>query len=168
MIRFKHTPKFSEFWALNRAVVLKQMGILKWFAGLLLIAFVTLPWQPAFKHQGKSVWEIYAGSLAVLILPAILAFMFVSAYWAARKRWDSSLEVRCTREYEIGPNGIQIRGDGIDGFMEWKHTTKAECINGLFVITTGQRLVYYFPITAVPDGVVLRALLRERIPAAKV
>lgn len=167
MIRFIYTPNFQEFWVLNRTMALKQIGILKWFAGILLVSYAFLPWMPNFNHEGKTLFEIYTGALMVLILPGLLVFIMLITYWTAKKRWNLSSELRCKKEYEIGPDGIQIRGDGLNGFLDWKHFTKAECIKGLFVITTTQGAIHYFPESIVPDCAALRVLLRQHISGAK-
>jgi len=167
MIRFKYTPSFESFWRLNRRLLIARIRFLIGMAAVLLILWIAMPLLANQPGQTKTALQLYGMTSPLLILPALMTWVYVLAYLGAKKRWTSSEEVRSEREYEIGEEGIQVRGDGVNGFMEWRHLVGAEFSKGWFTIRTSQQLFHYFPEAAVPDSAALRQLLKQKIPKAR-
>lgn len=168
MIRFKYTPSFESFWRLNRRLLIARIRFLVGIAAVLLILWITMPLLANQPGQTKTALQIYVMTSPLLFLPAVVTLVYVLTYVGTKKRWSSSEEVRSEREYEIGEEGIQIRGDGVNGFMEWRHFVGADLSKGWITIRTSQQLFHYFPEAAVPDSAALRQLLKQKIPKARI
>ena len=167
MIRFKFVPTFEDYWAFNRRILFRSSRKLIWIAGLLMALFVIMPFM-ATPGQNKGVIDIYLGGSPLLILPAILAWMFYATYRGAKKRWELAEELRSEVEFEIGPEGVQVRREGGNGYLEWRNFVSAELTKGWFTLTTAQKSRHFFPESAVPDSAALRELLKEKIADARV
>jgi len=167
-MKFNYTHTFADYWMLNRRHLLRLKGIrvILSFSGCLFLVFLLSPFalpQP----EGKSMGEIYLSSVAGLILPLIMALMFISTYFAARKRWNSAADLRCEKTYEFSETGIQIAATEMDGNIGWRYIAEAELWRGWIFIKTHQNIYYYFPLSAVPDPDALISLLIAKTPKTK-
>lgn len=167
MIKFRFTPQFRDYWRLNLHYVTGMTRRLHWFAGAMFFLYLFSPWLASLPGRERTAVQSYVLFLPLLALPAILAFMVVATFAAAKKRWRSADELRTGRDYEITEEGIQIRGDGVSGFLEWRHFSSAEFSKGWFFLKTAQNAFHYFPATVVPDVSALVSLVERKINQTK-
>jgi hypothetical protein len=167
MLRFSYKPTFDDYWRFNRYFILRSFRPLMPVVYLMLGFYLLAPLWQAPEYR-MTVAETYFGWLPLLILPGLLALGLLVGYLASRRRWEHAPEVRLEREYEIDERGIRVRGDGMDGFLEWKYLTLAESRDGLFFIKTGQNQFYYFPSKIVGDIGALTELLRANVKNTKI
>jgi len=169
MIRFRFTPSYADFVALNRLFGFRQSRSLIGTSILLLVAFIAEPFiLYGLGHEDEgSVWRTYLTSLPVLILPALTNLLYIFNRVNVRRRWNAAEELRCDLEYEITHEGGRVRGESLEGFLQWKHLKQVIVKGGYIVLKTAQNQLYYFPETAVPDSKALLEFVRNHVPDSK-
>jgi hypothetical protein len=111
--------------------------------------------------------DIYRSALGLLILPGIVASIFLTTYWSARKRWLAADELREEREYDFEEAGIRVRMKSGESFTDWKVFKQAIVSKRFVYLRTAQRQFHFFPIAAVPDLPALRELLAAKVAERK-
>jgi len=163
MIKFSFTSRFSDYWRLNRHVLLKSTRKLLWISAALIVVYMVSPWALQRMTHQADIWAAYRQNWGVLILPAIMAVMFGLTYLGARTRWKKAEELRVEKSFEITDEGVQVRGEGVNGFLAWQHFANAEFKSGWFYLKTKQNSFHYFPSSSVSDVALLKDLLKERV-----
>jgi hypothetical protein len=145
MIRFRYHPTFEDYAALNSFAFWRPLRSLVFIAGALLALFLIQPFMlPGTDHE-KSAWQIYQSSMALLILPGIVCFLFIVTYRAMRKRWNAAEELRVDLEYEVDDAGIRVASESFSSSLDWRHITQAEQQGKFFFLRTAQNQFYFFP-----------------------
>ncbi len=159
MTRFTYQPTREDFLRLNRRLYPRQLRILGLFAAANLLVFAAYPWAA---RTGFGVQGTYYSALGLLALPILVGLLVGALEWSARKRWQSSGEIRAPRTYEIDETGIRVTSATFNGFLSWEHIAESREAGGFLYLRTRQSLHYYFPLALVPDPTALRALVAAK------
>lgn len=167
-MNFTHTPKFADYWMLNKRHLLKIRGvkILIPMAICFLIYFLLSP-VISNQYSSKSTIDSYLSSWPFLILPIVIFYLPFTTYRAAKKRWGNTAELRCEKRYEIFDSGMRITGEGFDSSIEWQYFKSVEISRGWIFIVTYQGVYYYFPVSVIPEPEKLFTLLKTKVGKPK-
>jgi len=166
-MKFHYTHTFADYRMLGKRVLFRIRGIkiLLFFSACLILCFLFSPFM--WFQADQSIGATYLSSMTLLILPALMALLFISSYFATKKRWNIATELRCEKTYDISDSGIHVTASGIDGRLGWQYIAEAELWRGWVVIITNQKLYYFFPLSAVPEPDKLISLLVAKIGKTK-
>lgn len=163
MIRFTYTPEFRDYWRFHRHFLRGVTGKFRWLALAMVCIYLVFPlWAPS-SVADQPLFMMYVNASGLLIIPGMLVLLYVSTFMEARKRWATSSEVRSAKEFEVSEQGIQVRGEGVSGFVEWGHFATVECRDGWYFLKTAQNAFHYFPGGVVPDREALVRLMKNNV-----
>jgi hypothetical protein len=166
-MHIKFAPTFRDYWTLQMFALGSYLRWLIPFAVLSAVAFASAQLLDRNLPGDGSTRGSYPAHLSLLILPGIIAFILVTTYWAAQRRWAAAEELREEHEYEIDETGVRVRTKNSEIFCEWSIFKKAVITDPLVYLITAQGLFHYFPTRMVADIRALGKLLEAKIGSVK-
>lgn len=126
MIVCHYTPSIKEYRLLFRHIILRQLGILKYFALFSIIVFLIGPFTLAntsviMLESDLSLLQQYKGFSVILILPGLIGLMLVMTHVNVSRMWKKSDEFSSRRKYILDDKGIHFEGNTFKGFFEWSN-----------------------------------------------
>lgn len=163
MITFDYQMTLADYRALNRQALWRPMRTLVVIAALSLGLFLVAPWLPLQGAADSGGLVRYRDSLGLLVLPVLVALVFVLQAFGVRKRWRAAAELSAVRTYRIDATGVRVDAPTFAGFLEWRHFASAEIRQGMYLLKTHQQQYHFFPVAAVPDQAELDRLIARHI-----
>jgi hypothetical protein len=163
VVRFRYTPTFEDWRALNRHVWLKQFRLLIVVASVVLFCFVALPFAHRLVGRDVGLWETYKSNIGALWLPGVVAFLLGAVYYGIYRGWRTRADVREEREFVIDEHGVSVAGTSFSGSLDWQHLKEADVVRGLVMLKTKQNAFYYFPRRLIADWPAFQSLVSEHV-----
>lgn len=153
-------PEFGDYLRFVRWTTRRQLGRVRIFGWICLLAFALSPLLPI---EADGAVARYRSSLYLLILP-ILMFVVLPAitYAAARKRWSRVPEVYEPRTFVFSDDGVAYTSATVRATSGWNHFTRAHEAVGHVLLETAQQTFHTIPVRAIDSQETLERL-RELI-----
>jgi len=168
-MKFKYTLTFADFLMLNKRIFLRDRNfkILSIISILFILVYIFFPLAYHHQHHEISIGRIYLRNIYLLIMPLLVAYLFIRVPFRIRKAWNVSAALRLEKTYDFSDAGIRVTATGIDSLIGWQYIAQAEIWRGWLFVMTNQRMFYLFPLSAVPEPDKLISMLAAKIGNVK-